>query len=98
MLVMAASVTVGFVRRGILAAHDVREWFVVAMVMTIWLVYRSSLGTFGMVQAVAWLIVRSRLWLRLVLVVGCMLCLLSCSVVLLVPVTRSACMVLVWVL
>lgn len=96
---MAASVTAGLVRCGILAAHDVRERFVITMVMTVWLVYRSSLGPVGMVQAVIWLtVVRSRLWLRLVLVVGCMLCLLSRGVVLLVPVTRSACMVLVWVL
>lgn len=96
MLVMAASVTVGLVRRGVLAAYDVRKRFVVTMVMTVWLVYRSSLGTIGMVQAIAWLIVRSRLWL--VLVVGSMLCLLSCGVILLVPVTRSACVIFVWVL
>lgn len=96
---MAASVTAGLVRCGILAAHDVRKWFVVTMVMTVWLVYRSSLGTVWMVQAaVWWIVMRSRLWLRLLLVVGCVLRLLSRGVVLLVPVTRSASMVLVWVL
>lgn len=95
---MAASVTAGIVRsRGILAAHNVREWFVVTVVMTVWLVYRSSLGALGMVQSVTRLVVRSRLRL-LVLVVGCVLWLLSSGVVLLVPIARSAAVVFVWVL
>lgn len=93
-LVVAASVPVGFVRCWVLAAYDVRELFVVTMVMTVRLVDRSSLGPFGMVQPVAWLVVRSRLRL-FVLVVGCVLRLLSRSVILLVLVARSACMVFV---
>lgn len=67
------------------------------MVMTVWLMYRSSLGTLGMVQPVARLVMRSRLRL-LVLVVGCVLWLLSSGVVLLVPIARSACVVFVRVL
>ena len=94
---MAASVTTGiFCRRGIFAAYDVRVRFVVTMMMTVWLMYRSSLGTLGVVQTVARLVVRSRLRL-FVLVVGCVLWLLSSGVVLLIPITRSACVVFVWV-
>lgn len=94
MLVVAASVPVGFVRCWILAAYDVRERFVVTMVMTVRLVDRSSLGTFGVVKPVIWLVVRSRLRL-FVLVVGCVLRLLSRSVFLLVLVAGSACVVFV---
>lgn len=95
---MAASVTAGFVRRRrILAAYDMRECFMVTVVMTtIWLMNRSSLGTFRVVKSVARLVVRSRLRL-FVLVMGCVLLLLSCGVVLLKPITGSACVVFVWV-
>lgn len=96
-MVVAASVTAGFVRRRwVLAAYDVRKRFVVTMVMTVWLVYRSSLGTFGVIQPVVRLVVRSRLLRLFVLIVGRVLLLLSCGVVL--PIARSACVVFVWVL
>uniref|UniRef100_A0A8D8L0H2 (northern house mosquito) hypothetical protein n=1 Tax=Culex pipiens TaxID=7175 RepID=A0A8D8L0H2_CULPI len=66
------------------------------MVMTVWLVNRSSLGTFGVIQPVVRLVVRSRLLRLFVLIVGRVLLLLSCGVVL--PIARSACVVFVWVL
>lgn len=96
-MVVAASVTTGFVRRSwVLAAYDVRKRLVVTMVMTVWLVYRSSLGTFRVIQSVVRLVVCSRLLRLFVLVVGCVLLLLSCGIVL--PIARSACVVFVWVL
>lgn len=99
---MAASISAGFVHRGILAAHDMGKRFVVTMVMTICLVYRSSLGTFRMVQAIARLVMGSRLWLFVLVVCSRLrlwLWLLSCGVVvLLIPIARSTGVILVRVL